>query len=410
MKKVYLKFVLAGLLVCLVVFPCFSLNREYYILPEKLESEDYSFEGLFLYNWDEEPIEIMTLEPGRFYDKGTSDDVFHRLPGDSFTVVEKATGKKLTYNYRDIYKYELENIHDTDTKEGYGFEINIAFFPAEGYVDAVLMNDDYAVKPRGCYSHLIRFNFKKNRVEVINSLDFSKSFKGLFGDFNHDYLGTYNLYKTLLTGKLCFETDVPKKYVYDSPFENIIAKDVDIKETLGDISVKGNVVYTKNNSKKFDYDIWDCFIGNCSYKTKSELKEGSTVYYASNLGKDSNNPWVCGLKDFKDEEIVINSPNMKICYIGVCNGFKREGKEYLFKNNSRPKEIEIIYDNNFGMRHIVQLNDSPEIQMIPLLNCGCKSIKIKILSVYKGEKYNDVCVNAIIPVSDIQPNNAASER
>lgn len=407
MKKVYLKFVLASLLICSVVFPCFSHD---YPRPKKLESEDYSFEEIYLYNWNEEPIEVMTLEPGYFYDKGTSDDGCCRLPGDSFTVVEKSTGKKLTYNYRDIYKYELENIHDTDTKDGYGFEIDIAFFPAKGYVDAVLINRENFLKTRGCYSHLIRFNFKKNCVEVINSLEFSKSFKGLFGDCNRGNSGGYNLYKTLLTGKLCFENNVPKKYEYNYSSKKVIVKDGDIKETLGDISVKNNVVYTKNNSESFDYGIPHCFINNCSYKTKSEFKEGSTVYYASNLGKDSNNPWVCGLKDFKDEEIIINSPNMKICYIGVCNGFKREGKEYLFKNNSRPKEIEIIYDNNFGMRHIVQLNDSPKIQMIPLLNCGSKSIKIKILSVYKGEKYNDVCLNAIIPVSDIQSYNSDWER
>lgn len=382
MKKSSLKFVLAVFLIYFIVLPCFSRNnRNFYPIPKSLESEDYIFEGACLQLEYKEPVDVITLIPGKFYNKGMhSGNNITPNKEDSYSVIEKATGKRLTFNFRNIYKYELENIHDTNTGDGDGFEVCAAFFPGERYVDVVLGNisEIFLADCSAIYCHLIRFDFEKDSVEVLNSLAFENTYLKLFSNNNKDNAG-YNLYKTLLTGQFSF-VGITRKY---------------------NIYVKNNVL-SMTDKGYYGSGYWPekRLIDNCSYSTKSELKEGSTIYYASNLGKDSNDPWVCGLEDFKDEEITITSPDKKMCYLVVGNGFKRKGKEYLFKNNSRPKEIEIIYDNNYGMRHIVELDDTPELKSIPLLNCNSKSLKIKILSVYEGAKYSDVCINCLIPVID----------
>jgi hypothetical protein len=73
----------------------------------------------------------------------------------------------------------------------------------------------------------------------------------------------------------------------------------------------------------------------------------------------------------------------------------------LYAENSRVKEIEVTY-REIGMHKTVTLLDTPEVQTIEisdiLNNVGeTATIDIKIISVYPGEKYEDLCIQAIVP-------------
>ena len=160
-----------------------------------------------------------------------------------------------------------------------------------------------------------------------------------------------------------------------------------------------NSAYRLFPKNKNNYDvtysyITDCLIKDVSYSSKSELKEGQTVYSASNLATFSDIPWVPSEKDLTKEEIVITSQD-KIAALMIGNGFYREDKEYLFLQNRRAKEIVIEYENNPGFEHHVILMDTAFAQPVPLVDINSKSIRIKILSYYEGTKYDDLCINYI---------------
>jgi hypothetical protein len=74
----------------------------------------------------------------------------------------------------------------------------------------------------------------------------------------------------------------------------------------------------------------------------------------------------------------------------------------LYQKNSRPKEIAIMYGgvSQTGEEiheHRVILDDTFEMQFVPLLYMGtdAQNISIKIMSVYPGTAYDDVCLNYI---------------
>ena len=118
------------------------------------------------------------------------------------------------------------------------------------------------------------------------------------------------------------------------------------------------------------------------------------MYAVSNLATFSDIPWVPAEKDLSKEEIVINSKD-KIIALMIGNGFYNTGKEYLFLQNRRAKELSIEYENNPGFEHHVILMDTAFAQPVPLVDINSKTIKIKILSYYNGSKYDDLCINYI---------------
>lgn len=139
------------------------------------------------------------------------------------------------------------------------------------------------------------------------------------------------------------------------------------------------------------------FIGNIFISAKSALQEKNITYNAENLKSFSNIPWVPS-GDYKKEEVIIESPDKPIQALLIGNGFYNNKKPYLFLENNRVKEIEIIYPQSYGIKHRVILPDNALVQYIPLLNVNEKKIRLKILSVYQGSKYNDTCLNCIYAV------------
>jgi hypothetical protein len=130
------------------------------------------------------------------------------------------------------------------------------------------------------------------------------------------------------------------------------------------------------------------------------LTEGATEYRAENMREFSGVPWVINSADLAGAEIAVETGKAINC-LAIGNGFYRAGRPDLYTRNSRPKEIAIMYKNapaaDSGMEtieHRVILDDTYEMQLVPLLYEDSQ-IAIKILSVYSGTDYGDICVNYI---------------
>ena len=105
-----------------------------------------------------------------------------------------------------------------------------------------------------------------------------------------------------------------------------------------------------------------------------------------------------GLREWKTTEL-----GKKFNLLGtvqLCiffNGFISFEKPYLYNANSRIKKILLSFPDEIDRTPItVELEDTPNPQKINL-GFRCKSlIKIKILEVYNGNKYDDACLHGIL--------------
>lgn len=123
------------------------------------------------------------------------------------------------------------------------------------------------------------------------------------------------------------------------------------------------------------------------------------------LDNDPKTAWVEGVKgDGIGEDLTIYISDSagrwtarSVHKLGIVSGYAKS-KDIFYKNN-RPKKIKLtVYPYNsskYSMEHI--LKDSMEMQYIELKEKTLTSdIKIEILSVYKGSKYDDTCISDVI--------------
>lgn len=316
---------------------------------------------------------------------------------------------RITKNKKNL-SYKLSNLIDTNDYFSKNASLGIIFYPGKNKLNMLCVFDYCSIKS---HVFIICFDFNLNKVTVGSKIPFSGLIQSMI-----NYSSPEN-----------YDDSLSKLFLFDrknQSFNFYLEKD-----ELANFYTKGifctleNSILTMNASderslykdeyKKLEKNFpqllsveevvgssKNCMISDFSLIAKSELKEGATVYSASNMKEFSNTPWVPSL-NYTDEEIVIeSSENMNGLYF--CNGFYRENRQDLYFKNNRVKEIEIIYPESFGFKHNVVLIDTAQPQYIPLLNCECKEIKIKIKSVYKGTDYNDTCINCIVPVKE-QPFN-----
>lgn len=136
-----------------------------------------------------------------------------------------------------------------------------------------------------------------------------------------------------------------------------------------------------------------------SYESTSFLKEKDTVYSAENLSTLEGLPWASangyGIGDIIYITVDVND---RLSF-ELFNGFQSE-KKYLYEQNSRVKKIEITnLDSN--KKSIFDLKDSEEQQTIVLQEKSDSTNQvgryaIKILEIYPGTKYKDLCIQAIL--------------
>jgi hypothetical protein len=188
---------------------------------------------------------------------------------------------------------------------------------------------------------------------------------------------------------------------------------------LGDENGRGDFFYLYDNNNQLVYcqlskTSANFFIpDDFSINATSELKEGNIMYGAKNLLEEKKLlPWAEGSNGSGIGERIsleYNTetggvawdwiPRWKIFALFISNGFVDYNRPYLYENNNRIKKMRIYFDypNDFAD---VELQDTPQIQIFKFYERRNTKIQLEILEVYKGDKYDDTCVNNIYPFAD----------
>lgn len=137
------------------------------------------------------------------------------------------------------------------------------------------------------------------------------------------------------------------------------------------------------------------------YSASSSLKEKDTVYPASHLADLAlSRPWVEGVPGYGIGESIRIKPtrdDAAMRHVLISIGYVSYDKPGLYTENSRPKKIELVSEEG-GFRFEVELPDTPNIQLISLPK-PVGDLTIIIKDVYKGTKWEDTCINFIVPLS-----------
>lgn len=138
----------------------------------------------------------------------------------------------------------------------------------------------------------------------------------------------------------------------------------------------------------------------CKYIASSSLKEKDTIYSASNLGDFSlKKPWVEGVPGYGIGEYILITQDGKEAYFRellISIGFVSYDNPFLYEQNSRPRLIELTTKDG-TLSCLVELQDTPNIQIIKLPK-PVKDLKVLIRDVYKGTKWDDTCINFMVPL------------
>jgi len=127
--------------------------------------------------------------------------------------------------------------------------------------------------------------------------------------------------------------------------------------------------------------------------TSSYLNNAATYAPDNLFDKSLHTAWVEGANDEGiGEWVLIKFDGSRMIEdIGIFNGYQKSLN--LFEANNRVKELAI--SSSDGAKKIVLLKDEKDLQWTPL-NKKTEWIKFKIVSVYRGNKYNDTCLTEII--------------
>ena len=159
------------------------------------------------------------------------------------------------------------------------------------------------------------------------------------------------------------------------------------------------LLYEKTNTKP----IYNGFFGKNSlfyngkakYTTEDYLVEGKINYIPDNLKDISiGMPWVEGSKDSGIGNHIYIENSRNISSLILSNGFVAF-KTTTYYNNNRLKKIRITNTENKSQSFDFCLEDNsiPQEIKLPFIS---KRVEIEILEVYKGQKYDDTCVNFIL--------------
>jgi len=185
------------------------------------------------------------------------------------------------------------------------------------------------------------------------------------------------------------------------PFIKILWEDNTSEEFLILVSSHMCYLYRNNSSPVFrGFKLRGGAPGESSFPgngdmilSSTHLIENQISYGTANLNEKIGQCWAA--KGYGINETL--SLKMKWTNsISISIGFVSFDKPYLWKENSRPKTIELSVNGKFMF--LSELQDTPNYQAINLPD-GLEEddiLVIKILDVYKGTKYDDVCINSIM--------------
>lgn len=135
--------------------------------------------------------------------------------------------------------------------------------------------------------------------------------------------------------------------------------------------------------------LHDCIIRSDSYLTENDIGYAAKCLNETIPGR----PWVEGEEGDGVGSLITISSQSSISVLVISNGFVSNNPR-TYTNNNRVKDIKITDRNDEGKSFAVTLPDSPEPFEI-LLPFSSSEIQLEIQSVYKGEKYDDTCLNYI---------------
>lgn len=141
--------------------------------------------------------------------------------------------------------------------------------------------------------------------------------------------------------------------------------------------------------------------GSCEYLSTAYLIENGIHYSPKNLSTLEGLPWASADGYGINDTITINIYNNSLTSLLIQNGFLEKEKPHLFLNNSRVKTIK-VRNNELNIEKDFELWDQKAPQIINLSkfidsSAAINVLDIIILDVFKGSKYQDLCINALIP-------------
>jgi hypothetical protein len=137
------------------------------------------------------------------------------------------------------------------------------------------------------------------------------------------------------------------------------------------------------------------FIGPAvKYTSSSFLTEGRKKYEAGNLSfLKLDMPWAEGVDGDGIGEYIDMEWDYEIGGLIIINGFISFQRPELYMSNNRVKKMQ-VFVNGEQDGFIYNLKDNSDPQIIQLNRQG-KRVRIKILDVYNGSRWNDTCLSMI---------------
>ena len=226
--------------------------------------------------------------------------------------------------------------------------------------------------------------------------------------FNDSDKITWNFFKSELREYVYNQEHFTKNvyyYCYDTtgPYDELVLTKGGKTDTFLALLPENEeffLVYGKDSEKALYQGFFSknsiLYISGCKYKATSFLNEDGTEYKAENLGiTDLYKPWVEGKSDAGiGEKIEIYSPQKNITSLVISNGFVSRRKSTYY-NNNRIKVLKVINKQNSSEIQELILRDTAR----PIeyeLEFNSREIELEIVSIYKGEKYDDTCLNFIL--------------
>jgi len=143
-------------------------------------------------------------------------------------------------------------------------------------------------------------------------------------------------------------------------------------------------------------------------KSSSHLSEKKKTYTGENfvLGRTKDyKPWVEGVKGSGINEwieLTLYPADNPVDALLISNGYVDFTKPQLYTANNRVKVIQIEVLNT-DVKFTVTLNDTYQFQEIrmPKRLTNVNTIRLTIKEVYKGDKWDDTCINLVVPIFDL---------
>ena len=224
----------------------------------------------------------------------------------------------------------------------------------------------------------------KRPEKIVNEFGFAELYikeNPYFGNFIKKYKGTYFLD---LNGEI-IAIDF-----FDNNYNTEEIKDLykNVYGGIKNIKASSELTETLNNNKTV-------------YSVENVLTVGSERtlgHFFRTIGC----PWVPDIKIDKNPYIDFELKFDAICTVHILPGFIDFDRQHLWKQNARPKTIEIIDLETSESLGKYTIDDSIKFTSINLPR-NVKKVRISFIDFYPGTKYQDPCVAAIYFGTDKWP-------